>query len=186
MTHVIASGRVFLRPIEPSDAPFYQRWRTDETVIRLASFPGPPPSLAAVEQRIARVSRDQGTESYAFLICLPAEDGRPIGEASLFHLDRDNGLAELGIFLGEPEDWGKGYGTDAVTALVDFGIGELRFERIWLEVGTDNSRARGAYERAGFVHEGTLRHDRYEHGEFTDGDVMSVLRDEWLIRRRQA
>ena len=184
MTPVIASGRVFLRPFERSDASTYQRWRSDEAVMRLASFVGPIPSLAAIEQRIDRLARDDGTTAYTFLICLSEQDGRAIGEAALFHLDRDNGSAELGIFIGEAGEWGKGYGTDAVTALVEFGFGELRLERVWLEVWTENARARRSYEKAGFVHEGTLRHDRYEHGEFTDGDVMSILRDEWLARRR--
>ena len=55
---------------------------------------------------------------------------------------------------------GKGYGTDAVRALVDFGFAELRLERVWLEVGTENPRAQRAYEKAGFIREATLRHDR--------------------------
>ena len=86
----------------------------------------------------------------------------------LVELDRRNGSAELGIFIGEADEWGKGYGTDAVNAIVDFGFGELRLERIWLNVWTENDRARRAYEKAGFVHEGTLRHDRYEGGRFTE------------------
>jgi RimJ/RimL family protein N-acetyltransferase len=74
-----------------------------------------------------------------------------------------------------------------VNALVDFGFAALRLERIWLEVWTENARAMRAYEKAGFVHEGTLRHDRYEGGRFTDGHVMSILRDEWLaLERRRA
>ncbi len=180
---IIAAGRVYLRPFEREDAPLYQRWRSDAAVIRLASLPPAPPSLAAVEQRIERLARDQGSEGYAFVICLRENGGRPIGEASLFRLDRENGSAELGIFIGESEEWGRGYGTDAVNALVDFGFGELRLERVWLEVWTGNHRARRAYEKAGFVPEGTLRRDRYENGTFTDGDIMSILRDEWLARR---
>ena len=70
----------------------------------------------------------------------------------------------------------------AVTAIVGFGFAELRLERIWLNVWTENARARRAYEKAGFVHEGTIRHDRYEHGEHTSGDLMSILREEWTAR----
>ncbi len=80
------------------------------------------------------------------------------------------------------DEWGKGYGTDAVNAIVGFGFAELRLERIWLNVWTENDRARRAYEKAGFVLEATLRHDRYEGGRYTSGHVMSILRDEWLSR----
>lgn len=66
--------------------------------------------------------------------------------------------------------------------MIGFGFGELRMERIWLNVWTENVRARRAYEKAGFVLEGTMRHDRFEDGHYTEGHVMSILRDEWLSR----
>jgi RimJ/RimL family protein N-acetyltransferase len=183
MSHIIQSGRVFLRPFEKGDAELYRRWRADARPMRLAGWSVPGPlSLAQVEARIERMARGEDADFLTFLICL-LEDGRPIGEVSLQDMDRRNGSAELGIFIGEVGEWGKGYGTDAVNAIVDFGFGELRLERIWLNVWTENDRARRAYEKAGFVHEGTLRHDHFEGGRYTDGHVMSILRDEWLMRR---
>jgi RimJ/RimL family protein N-acetyltransferase len=178
--HLIQGERVFLRPFENGDAELYYRWRADADVAELAGLPLPM-SLAQIEQRIAE---KQGEGQYAYVICLLA-DARPIGEALLFELDRLNGSAELGIFIGDKDAWGKGYGTDAVRALVAFGFEALRLERVWLEVWTENERARRAYEKAGFIHEGTLRHDRYEGGRFTDGHVMSIVRDEWLAHERQ-
>jgi RimJ/RimL family protein N-acetyltransferase len=186
MKPIIASGRVYLRPLEAADAELYRRWRADVEPMALAGWRDPAPmSLAQVEARIERLAKEQGDDVYNFLICLLGDE-RPIGEVSLGHIDRKGGSAELGIFIGEPDEWGKGYGTDAVNALVDFGFGELRLERIWLEVWTENARARRAYEKAGFVYEATLRNDRYEGGRFTSGDVMSILRDEWSGLARRA
>lgn len=186
MGHMLASGGVFLRPFEAADAEIYRRWRADPDPMSLAGWHERAPlSLGQVEARIARLAEEQGKGHYTFLICL-ASDERPIGEVLLADLDRVNGGAQLGIFIGEVGEWGKGYGTDAVNAIVDFGFGELRLERIWLNVWTENPRARRAYEKAGFVHEGKLRHDRYEHGAHTSGDIMALLRSEWeaLPRRR--
>jgi RimJ/RimL family protein N-acetyltransferase len=186
MKPMIASGRVYLRPLEAADAELYRRWRADAEPMALAGWRDPAPmSLAQVEARIERLAKEQGDDVYNFLICLLGDE-RPIGEVSLGHIDRKGGSAELGIFIGEPDEWGKGYGTDAVNALVEFGFGELRLERIWLEVWTENARARRAYEKAGFVYEATLRNDRYEGGRFTSGDVMSILRDEWSGLARRA
>ena len=183
MRHIIQGERVFLRPFEKTDAAVYHRWRVDADVAELAGLPLPL-SLGEVEHRIAEKDAE-GT--HAFLICLLADE-RPIGEGLLFDVDRRNGSAQLGIFIGEKDEWGRGYGTDAVNALVDFGFASLRLERVWLEVWTENARALRAYQKAGFVHEGTLRHDRYEGGRFTDGHVMSIVRDEWLAlpRRRSS
>jgi RimJ/RimL family protein N-acetyltransferase len=180
VTHIIGSGRVFLRPFEAADAETYRRWRADADPMSLTGFHERAPlSLAQVQKHIAELTADQGKDGYTFVICLVADD-RPIGEVMLFEIDRRNGSAEVGIFIGEPDEWGKGYGTDAVRAIVAFGFAELRLERIWLEVWTENPRAQRAYEKAGFSREATLRHDRYEGGRFTDGHVMSILRDEWL------
>ena len=142
-----------------------------------------PLSLAQVEKRIAGLADGQGKDGYAFLICL-VEGERPIGEVMLMDIDRVNGSAEVGIFIGEPDEWGKGYGTDAVRALVDFGFAELRLERDL--AGGARPRTRGpsaSYEKVGFTREATLRHDRWEGGRYTDGHVMSILRDEWQSRR---
>ena len=187
MGHMLASGRVFLRPFEAGDAELYRRWRADADPMSLAGWHERAPlSLAQVEARIARLADEQGKDLVTFLICLAADE-RPIGEVMLVDLDRVNGSAQLGIFIGEAGEWGKGYGTDAVNAIVDFGFAELRLERIWLNVWTENPRARRAYEKAGFVREGTLRHDRYEHGGYTSGDVMGLLRSEWeALPRRLA
>lgn len=180
MSHIIEAGRVYLRPFEAADAETYRRWRTDAEPMALAGWPAPL-SLAQVEARIAMLTEAQGKENSTFLICL-REDDRPIGEVLLAGIDRVNGSAELGIFIGEVAEWGKGYGTDAVNAIVDFGFAGLRLERIWLNVWTENPRAQRAYEKAGFTREATLRHDRYEGGRYTDGHVMSILRDEWVAR----
>ena len=182
MTHFLRSGKVFLRPFEPSDADAHHRWSSDADIIRLASL-GPPPSRAHAGRRVERWVEEQGKEAHGFVICL-VDGARPIGEASLFRIDQVNGTAELGIYIGEKDEWGKGYGTDAVHALVDFGFGWLRLERVFLEVWTENPRAIRSYEKAGFIREATLRHDRFEDGVFTDGHLMSVLRDEWQARRR--
>jgi RimJ/RimL family protein N-acetyltransferase len=186
VTHIIASGRVYLRPFEPSDAELYRRWRADADPMALAGWHDRAPmSLAQVEHRIMKMIQEPSEDFITFLICL-AEDDRPVGEVMLADLDRRNGSAQLGIFIGAASDWGKGYGTDAVNAIVDFGFAELRLERIWLNVWTENPRARRAYQKAGFVHEGTVRHDRFEHGNYTSGHLMAILRSEWeaLGRRR--
>ena len=180
MTHIIQGERVFLRPLEAADAELYRRWRADAEPMALAGWGDPAPmSLAQVEARIERLGKEHGEDLLNFLICL-LTDERAIGEVMLVEIDRRKGSAELGIFIGEPEEWGKGHGTDAINALVGFAFAELRLERIWLEVWTENARARRAYDKAGFVYEATLRNDRYEGGQFTSGDVMSILRDEWL------
>src|SRR3954447_13613346 len=120
---LIRAERVFLRPAEKSDLVTFVRWFADA---EMSGFLGmrAPMSEAMEEQWFARAVEQQGKEHYHFVMCL-LEDSKPIGTISLFHVDQVNGTAGVGISIGEKELWGKGYGTDAMNALLDFGFGEL-------------------------------------------------------------
>lgn len=179
---IIRGERVFLRASERSDLPTFVRWFNDADVLRNLAMRAPM-SEAAETQWYDRMLAAQGTTDYHFVICL-ADDGRPIGTIGLHGLDLVNGNAELGIAIGEKAEWGKGHGTDATRAICDFGFGELRLERIGLHYYDGNDRGRRTYEKAGFVHEGTLRRAHFAGGEHRDVHVMSILREEWLRRRR--
>jgi RimJ/RimL family protein N-acetyltransferase len=63
------------------------------------------------------------------------------------------------------------------------GFGELRLERIWLDVYDDNARGRHVYERLGFVQEATFRRGLFRHGRYVDVHRMAMLRDEWSDAR---
>ena len=174
---VIRGERVYLRAAERSDIPTFVSWFNDGETLAYLSMRAPM-SEAAEEGWFDRMLAGQGKEGYFFVICRLG-DGRPIGSLGLFALDETNGSAGVGIALGEKQLWGQGLGTDALRALLDFGFGELRLERIWLDVYDFNDRGRRSYEKCGFVLEGTKRRAMYRQGEFHDVQLMAILRDEW-------
>jgi RimJ/RimL family protein N-acetyltransferase len=179
----LRSERIFLRPVEPEDVDLIHGWHEDIEVRRLGG--SPVRGRAESRRRFEELQREVGKEVFSFMICLIA-DGRPIGRVDLFHISRLNGSAALGIEIGEREMWSRGYGTEAVNALVDFAFGELRLERVWLGTAANNPRAHRAYRKCGFVVEARQRNAYFERGEFVDEIVMSILRDEWraLTRKR--
>jgi RimJ/RimL family protein N-acetyltransferase len=143
-----------------------------------------PFSLAAEEQWFADMVGRQGTTDYHFVICRLTDD-QAIGTAGLHGIDYANGVAEFGISIGEKAEWNQGYGTDALHAISDFGFGELRLNRIELEVYASNARARRSYEKAGFVLEGTLRERHFAEGRHEDVLIMSLLRTGWAAQDRR-
>lgn len=175
---MIRGESVYLRAAEPDDLPLFVRWLNDAAVTRHLMAHAPM-SMVAEEQWFTRMLEAQGKTDYHFVICLLA-GGTPIGTAGLHDVRPRSGHAEFGIAIGEPDQWSRGYGTDALRAICDFGFGELRLERIELHVYASNERARRSYGKAGFVHEGTLRRAHFSRGEHEDVHVMSLLRDEWL------
>ena len=179
---MIRGQQVYLRPAEREDLPHFVRWLNDGETSRDLAIRSPL-SLALEESWFERLLQDHGRSRYHFVICLRA-DGRAIGAISLEDVDRENGNAAFGIVIGEPDDWGKGYGTEATRAICDFAFGELRLERVYLDVYASNPAGRRVYEKAGFVHEGTQRHTHFARGTFHDVHRMAILRDEWLAQER--
>lgn len=174
---MIAHGSVYLRPAERSDVPLFVAWFNDYATSRTLGLRAPM-SIPMEEQWFERAVADQGKSGYHFVACL-LEDDRPIGTIGLFDLDLNNGNAGLGISIGSAADRGRGLGTDMLRALLEWAFGQLRLERVWLDVYDFNSGARRVYERVGFVEEGVLRHAIFREGAYRDIHRMAILREEW-------
>ena len=179
---LIRGQKVWLRATERSDIPNFLRWFNDAETSSFLSMRAPM-SQVSEETWFERIQAEEGKSAYHFVICM-LDDGRPIGTIGLFDIDYLNGAAGMGVSIGEKELWSRGLGTDALFALLDFAFGELRMERIWLEVYHYNPRGRRSYEKCGFVLEGTLRRAVYRRGEYHDMHVMAILRDEWAAQDR--
>jgi diamine N-acetyltransferase len=174
---MITHGAVYLRAAEREDIPLFVTWMTDYRTTRTLGLQAPI-SRASEEQWFERILADQGKTGYFFVACL-LDDDRPIGTIGLFDVDLHNGSAGLGISVGTPEDRGRGLGSDMLRALLAFGFGMVRLERIWLDVYDLNPGARRVYERVGFVLEGTLRHAVFREGRYLDLHRMAILAEEW-------
>ena len=175
---MVGHGSVYLRAGERTDIPLFVAWFNDWRTARTLAIRAPM-SQASEERWFEGMLADQGKGGYFFVACL-VEDDRPIGTIGLFDLDLANGGAGLGISIGAEADRGHGHGTDMLRALLAFGFGQLRLERIWLDVyDAINPGARHVYERVGFVAEGTSRRAVYREGRYLDVLRMAILADEW-------
>lgn len=110
---------------------------------------------------------------------------RLIGNCAISKVDWRNRNGEFGIALGEPTDWGKGYGTDAARLILGFAFDEMSLNRVSLNVYSFNPRGIRSYEKVGFKHEGVARQHIYREGEYHDMILMGILRDEWYANLQE-
>src|SRR5262249_36492363 len=106
------------------------------------------------------------------------ESGDLIGYVALREQDAASRHAKLSLRLGEPGEWGKGYGGEATRLLLRHAFATLNLHRVWLHVSAENTRAQRLYERLGFVREGVLRQHRFTEGRWRDTIVMGLLEGE--------
>lgn len=162
----------------------YIKWDRDTEFHRLAD--GAPPQLWSekkLKEFVEKGSEKQGDRNFRFSI-RTIENDILIGSTGLWLLRETQGDAWLGIFLGEREYWGKGYGTDAMRLIVGYGFGELNLRRITLGLHAYNERALKSYQKVGFQLEGRGRGEGLRDGVRYDGLYMGILREEWLALQK--
>jgi RimJ/RimL family protein N-acetyltransferase len=123
---------------------------------------------------------DKEPPSFYMFSIRTLDDDRLVGEVGLDGIDWSHGEGFVGISLGERQDWGKGYGTDAMRVLLRYAFNELNLARISLDVFEYNPRAIRSYEKVGFKVEGRARQLLNRDGRRWDLIFMGILREEWV------
>lgn len=178
-------SHIALRAVERDDLFCFVEWLNNEEVRRNLLL-RMPMSLAQEEKWFESLLKD--TSRHVFVIDAHDTEGAPIpvGVCSLEQVNRIDGQALFGIFIGDPNQWGKGYGRAATQAILEIAFNELRLNRVHLEVFTDNERAIKCYQNLGFVHEGTARERAFRGGRFIDVHLMSMLAKEYFAESHPA
>lgn len=175
---MLNSNRLRLRAAEREDIPRFVRWLNDPEVYSTLALCYPL-SQASEEKWFQSMQDHHPAEQVLVIEIKAAEGWKPIGNVSFMDIAWVNHSAEVGIFIGERDEWGKGFGRDVMKLMLRYGFNELNFHRICLRVHADNLRGIKAYQYAGFKHEGVMRQAVYRNGKYIDLYLMSVLRPEW-------
>lgn len=108
--------------------------------------------------------------------------GEFLGTTGIFDINQQMQRAEFGISIHNPDNWGKGYGSDATTVMLWIGFQVLGLNSIYLYTASFNERGQKAYEKVGFKRAGIFRQAAFVEGEFHDFIAMDILKDEFLER----
>ena len=84
-----------------------------------------------------------------FAVCL---QGETIGEIQLKRIDRTEKHATLSVHLADDRHKNKGYGTQAIRLMTNYGFQELGLTAIYADAVHRNARSRHVLERLGFVY----------------------------------
>ena len=158
----------------------FARWDRDTELHRLADI---DPAQLWSEKKLKEFfeKREKDKRAYRFSLHTLTDD-QLIGIIGLVPNDTCED-AWLYIALYEPDYLGKGYGSDGMKLIMQFGFVELNLRRISLGLNGYNERALRTYQKAGFQLEGRSRQDVIKDGKRYDGLFMGILREEWLAQK---
>lgn len=178
-TNILKGSRIELVALNPDrDSNLWSEWRQNSEFLRLLE--GDPAVLYSRKANKDWMEKHlQDFLEFEFMI-QTLDQPIPIGFVGLegnirFHKD-----AFVGIGLGDPKYWGKGYGTEAMALILRYAFMELNLHRVSLNVFSYNERAIRSYQKNGFVIEGKISNLVERDGKFWDVYYMGILKSEWL------
>ena len=174
----IQTERLLLRPLELTDAPDVKRLAGDRDVAATTrDIPHPYEDGVAETWIISCDEKTAAGELIIFAITLHS-DGSFLGAVGL---DRDpNGAeAELSYWVGKPF-WNQGYATEAVKAVVHYGLKDLELDRVYAAHFTRNPASGRVMQKAGLLHESFLKGHTEKWGKFEDLELYGVTGDRFL------
>ena len=168
--------RVALGPHRRELLPTYQRWINDFTALRTLGVV--PPGPTTMEQEEAWYAGNTSPGEIRFTIYERAA-WRPIGTTALHGVDFRNRSATFGIFIGEADARGKGFGTETTALMLDYAFTALGLHSVMLTVAGFNLAGQRAYQKAGFREFGRRRQCRWMGGRLWDDVYMDCLAPEF-------
>jgi RimJ/RimL family protein N-acetyltransferase len=173
-----SNPKIHLRAFEMEDLDTVVRWVNNEAITcHLSDALIYPVSRADEIKWLESVSMANPREK---VFAIETSSGRLIGSVGLRDINWVERKAELGIMIGETDCWGQGFGTAAILEVLRIAFKKMNFNRVWLRVYENNSRAIRVYEKCGFRQEGILREDHYSGGSYHNTLVMGILKREYL------
>lgn len=126
------------------------------------------------------VTRDRSDDT-AFLVIERLDDGAVLGSINVGRAAPRHGRFGYGLGIGR-EFRRQGYGTEAITLLLRFYFGDLRYTKCDTSIYAFNDESIRLHEKLGFRTEGRIRQAIFTAGEHHDEIVVGITADEFFAR----
>ena len=167
----LVGERIYLSPMNIEDAEKYIEWFSD---FRTTDGIGSSSKLMTIEAEREWIESNNKKQEYNFAI-VDLETDQLIGNCGIDRINAKDRKATLGVFIGEEENRGKGYGAEALKLLLDYGFNYLNLHNIELSVMAFNERAIACYKKVGFKEVGRRRESYFLNGKYYDHIMMDIL-----------
>ncbi len=157
----LRGDQVTLRPMTEDDWGLLLKWNNDPEVIRHVDHDQFRPRTLGDLQAIYRWI---STHAHCFVIEV---EERPIGECWLQRMNLrriidyfpGKRLRRIDLVIGEKDLWGRGYGTETIALLVDFGFSRESADALFATVSSENVRSLRAFEKCGFTSHAVIQEE---------------------------
>ena len=174
----LETERLVLRELRRKDIrDYYERLGSSEAVTRYMLWEPHreiSESVASIEKALRRY--EQGA-CYRWAIALKMDD-RLIGVIELLKFDEDRNSCSFAYMLSE-KFWGRGYGTEALRAGIDFAFEDLKVSKVEADHFAENEASGAVMRRCGMKYVRTQKEKYEKNGAKHDAPMYCITRNDW-------
>lgn len=176
MTTELNTARLNLKPLTPQIIKELFRENSKENIMQL---------LGCDEHVYLRYQEmvDKGMEthriSFCYFIVIDKETNRSMGECGFHTWNATHRRAELFYGLNKDEFKNRGYISEALPVILEYGFTVMRLHRIEALIADDNIPSKRLLEKNNFIRESIVREDYVVDGINEDSICYSLLKSEW-------
>ncbi len=177
---VLIGNNIYIRQIKLEDCTDeYVKWLNDPQVNQYLETRWTIQDIDSIKSFVKYQRENE--HSYLFAIICKNDD-RHIGNIKLGPIEVHHKHADISYFIGDKESWGKGFATEAISLICEFGFSELNLHRI--EAGSYRGAVGSwkALERNGFKREAVFREQALSGEKYTDVYRYGLILSEWVYR----
>lgn len=175
-TPFIEGKSIYLREVRETDVnERYYGWMNDQNITQYLETRFYPNSLAKISEFVK--SKD-GDPNNIFLAIVDKAKDHHIGNIKLGPINWIHRTAEIGILLGEKNEWGKGIASETLNLISAYAFKKLNLRKLTAGCYGNNKASEKAFIKAGFTIEGVRKSHFFYDGTYVDYVLLGLFNNQ--------
>ena len=172
----LTGEHIKLRALEPTDVDLIYTWENN-TAIWKVSNTIVPFSKETISQFIS-YERDIYADKQLRLVICKTEDDKAIGTIDLFDFDMRHQRAGVGVLLADESERKKGYASEALEIVIQYGFTTLMLHQLYCNIPSDNVGSVKLFEKHGFKRMGEKKDWIRSTEGWTDELLFQLIKED--------
>jgi len=159
--------------IEDIDDSYY-KWMNDAEVIKYTGSRFYPNSKAMLGKFVDTINANRDN---VFFAIIKKENNKHIGNIKLGPINWINRFGDIGIIIGEKDEWGKGFASEAIKLMVKYAFNTLNLHKLTAGYFEGNKPSSKIFLKNGFQVEGVRKNHVYVNGSYMDSYLLGCINE---------
>lgn len=177
----IESDCLYLRPFKKEDSLRVKELANNKEITSILGMPYP--YLVKYAEAWIDTHPNLLSNGSEYPLAIVSKEEKDIIGTITIRIDKENNKGELGYWIGR-DYWGKGYATEAVKKMMDYGFNKCHLHKMWATALSRNKASTIVLEKSGLQMEAIFRENKRIGNVYEDVCIYGLLKREYLKQQQ--